>query len=297
MHLFPAGEMIGRDGRQFNLASPLTVMAAFEAGGVDLPVDYEHQSDQNPQLRSGPVPAAGWIKELKADARGLWGRVEWTGSARELIAQKAYRYISPSFYYTRAGKVITRLKGAGLVHKPNLQLKALAAQEEDMNPDTAIVEQLAALLKLPPDATGDDVLSEVESLLRQIATPPQPARAAMTDAPDPARFVPVEAVADLIREGHANRAAITAGRAEAKVADALARGFITPAMRDWATALCSRDEASFDTFLANTVPAWGHLATTMLPDTPSPGKRAASASPTAAAICAQLGLEPGTLKE
>jgi len=41
-----------------------------------------------------------------------------------------------------------------MVHKPNLHLKALAAQENDMNADTAIVEQLAALLKLPRTQPG-----------------------------------------------------------------------------------------------------------------------------------------------
>ncbi|MFD3192016.1 hypothetical protein ACFMPD_17400, partial [Sedimentitalea sp. HM32M-2] len=34
-HLFPAGEMVGRDGRQFNLADPSAVMRAFEADAVD----------------------------------------------------------------------------------------------------------------------------------------------------------------------------------------------------------------------------------------------------------------------
>jgi len=68
-------------------------------------------------------------------------------------------------------------------------------------------------------------------------------------------------------------------------------------MRDWATALCNRDEASFDAFLTKAVPAWGHLATQVLPNVPPQSDRQAEASPTAAAICAQLGLEPGTLKE
>jgi len=77
-------------------------------------------------------------------------RPDRAARSRDLITQKAYRYISPSFYYAGAGKVITRLKGAGLVHNPNLQLEALAAQEDDMNPDTAIVEQLAALVETAP---------------------------------------------------------------------------------------------------------------------------------------------------
>lgn len=95
VQLFPVGQMIGRDGRRFNLADPQMIVSAFQDDAVDLPVDYEHQSDTQPEQRSGPVPAAGWIKELKADKTGLWGRVEWTAQARELITGKAYRYPLP----------------------------------------------------------------------------------------------------------------------------------------------------------------------------------------------------------
>lgn len=95
VQLFPTGQMVGRDGRRFNLADPAAVLRAFQADAVDLPIDYEHQSDRQPDQKSGPVPAAGWIKELKADASGLWGRVEWTAQARELITGKAYRYPLP----------------------------------------------------------------------------------------------------------------------------------------------------------------------------------------------------------
>jgi hypothetical protein len=135
VHLFPAGRMTGRvcrallcnsretgdcrqsprGGREFDLADPQAVIAAFEAGAADLPVDHEHQSDRQPDARSGPVPAAGWIKELMSDASGLWGRVEWTTQARDLISERAWRYISPSFFFTKAGNAIIRLKGAGQV--------------------------------------------------------------------------------------------------------------------------------------------------------------------------------------
>ncbi|MCE8536754.1 hypothetical protein KBY27_04725 [Ruegeria pomeroyi] len=75
VHLFPLGEMTGRDGRRFSLSDPNAVIDAFRRGGVDLPVDYDHQNDRPPQS-GGPVPAAGWIKDLKITETGLWGRVE-----------------------------------------------------------------------------------------------------------------------------------------------------------------------------------------------------------------------------
>jgi phage I-like protein len=97
VHLFPSGPMVGRCRRRFDLAEPDAVITDFRKRGVDLPIDYEHQSDTPEAKRNGPVPAAGWIRDLRADDTGLWGRVEWTDTAREMIARHEYRYLSPSF--------------------------------------------------------------------------------------------------------------------------------------------------------------------------------------------------------
>ena len=154
VHLFPEGKMTGRDGRIFDLADPGALVLAFQSSGVDLPIDYEHQNDVPEAKLHGPVPAAGWIKELKADAGGLWGRVEWTATAAEMIARKEYRYLSPSFLCHPKSRQIVRLKGAGLVHNPNLHLKALASQETDMPPDAPdaaqLMQSLVKMLGLAP---------------------------------------------------------------------------------------------------------------------------------------------------
>ncbi|PYF05819.1 Mu-like prophage I protein, partial [Rhodobacter viridis] len=75
VHLFPPGKIEGRDGRRYVLSNPAAVMRGFEQRGVDLPVDYEHQSETTEARMRGPVPAAGWIKELRLEDTGLWGRV------------------------------------------------------------------------------------------------------------------------------------------------------------------------------------------------------------------------------
>lgn len=307
VHLMPPGRIRGRDGREFVLDDPQAVIAAFAGNGADLPVDYEHQSDTRPDLRSGPVPAAGWIKELKAGADGLWGRVEWTAQAREMIAGKAYRYLSPSFYYDKASKAVIRLKGAGLVHKPNLHLKALAAEEDLAAGDGGLLKRLAAVLDLPEDAAEEDVFKTLDAMTRLVrdmtrnaATQAAELRElrSMAAMPDPARFVPIDAVQELMAGLGAERTAQRMERAEAKVRAALAKGYITPAMKGWATALCASDEASFDAFVAKAVPHFAGLSQPLLPAAP-PERAAAGAvqSDAAAAICAQLGLAPGALKE
>ncbi len=73
VHLLPPGKMQGRDGRAYELADPPGLILAFQSGGIDLPVDFEHRQRQgrSPTSRAGAW-RAGWIKELRADASGLW---------------------------------------------------------------------------------------------------------------------------------------------------------------------------------------------------------------------------------
>ena len=73
VHLLPTGFMKGRDGRSYDLADPGGLILAFQANGIDLPVDFEHQND-------------------KPEAR-LKGPVEWTASAAEMIGAREYRYL------------------------------------------------------------------------------------------------------------------------------------------------------------------------------------------------------------
>lgn len=76
------------------------------------------------------------------------------------------------------------------------------------------------------------------------------------------------------------------------------RGYLSPAMRDWATALCRSDEASFDTFMASSVPAFAHLFAPPMDHMKKPPPATAhrrEGSPEAEALCAQLGLPPGSL--
>lgn len=62
-----------------------------------VPIDYEHAILE--AAGTGvPVPAAGWIKSIDdaPDAQGiLWGSVQWTPRAAEMIQAGEYKYISP----------------------------------------------------------------------------------------------------------------------------------------------------------------------------------------------------------
>jgi phage I-like protein len=80
----------GREPVEVDGEALARVVAAFKSRGVDLVIDYEHQS-----LQGRRAPAAGWIKALEAREDGLWARVEWTAQAQEYLQQREYRYFSP----------------------------------------------------------------------------------------------------------------------------------------------------------------------------------------------------------
>ena len=179
VHLLPGGEQIhARDGRKYTMLDPGAIILDFEERAVDLPIDYEHQMARTSKDHKGPVPAAGWIKELRHDASGLWGRVEWTATAREMIARKEYRYLSPSFMHNMAGQVM-RLTGAGLVHKPALHLEALAQETPTMPAETPIpwstvIASLLETFGLSKDATEEEALDALDAFA--VRSPRAPAR-------------------------------------------------------------------------------------------------------------------------
>ena len=185
------------------------------------------------------------------------------------------------------------LKGAGLVHNPNLYLTALASQETPMlppnkpqTPEAAdLVAALAKLLNLPADTPAEDLMAKVAELLKA--------------PPDPAKFVPIEAVQDMMSDQRSERATLSAGRATDKVNAAVRQGYLTNGMRDWALSLCASDEAAFDSFLAKAGPTFAYLlkpSHTAQAYIGQGGQRETHAdSEMEAAVCAQLGLKPGTL--
>ena len=160
VHLLPSGSDIRTfDGRgPYRVTDPAAVVAASinaDRLNGDLPVDENHSTDlRGPQ--GGEAPARGWIKELQARSDGIWGRVEWTGAGKSLIADRAYRGISPVFLHEQDGRVIQILRAA-LTNQPNLRGLAAINQESPVS----FIEELRAKLGLPDTAVEADVVAAV----------------------------------------------------------------------------------------------------------------------------------------
>lgn len=279
VHILPLGTVKTRDGRTFKIDNPAKLISQFKNDGIDIAVDYEHNLDSPTIQRvDGPIPAAGWIKDMQLRENGIWARVEWTKPAAEMLAVKEYRYLSPTINHTLDGQV-TRIRGLGLVHRPAMRLTAMCSETgeaSETSADTSLA-LVKATLGLDAQADAATVIATLRDRL----------------VPDPAKYVPVEVVTGLLHNRNEQVALMSQQQALAKVDQATESGYLTPAMRDWAVALCSSSPEAFDGFIASATPAYANLFKTM-----APRKQTASASPDAdsASVAAQLGLDPSRLR-
>jgi phage I-like protein len=216
-------------------------VAAFQAHGTDIPIDYEHQTLGGPYSSpNGQAPAAGWIKSLiavssssvveGADGRplanGLWAEVTWTDEAREKLAARQYRYISPVALVRRSDRRLVGIHSVALTNKP------------------AIVGMLPVVNRIDaprpvPGGVGDWCAVEDRSIvaMRELLNLGESA-----DADEV-----LLAGADRIRT---LQDTMTARQAADRVAAAMSAGKLTAAQRDWAMDLARRDPAEFDKWQA-----------------------------------------------
>lgn len=161
VHLLPTteGSIETQDRRgPYHVADADTLIARSFAETDRLPIDENHATDLA-ALAGGPSPARGWIVEMQARADGIWGRVEWTRAGREMVADRAYRALSPVMLHDKAKNVLRVLR-ASLVNRPNLRgLAALNHQEDD---EMSLSERLAELLGC--EDTEDAIVDAVTSL-------------------------------------------------------------------------------------------------------------------------------------
>ncbi len=242
----------------------VTASAAY-MGPNDMVIDYDHQTVRAPAV-AGKAPAAGWIKQLQVRDDGIWGRPEWTAEASAELADRRYRYISPYFAYRPDGRV-TRIINAGLTNTPNLDLEAVASAMADERTSMKDLKAIASALGLGEDAgeaailaaiaalnAGTTVLTGLASALGAkqgddlVALASASVAAAKANKPDPAKFVPVETVAELRAEMSAMEARLDAADEKEKaamIAGAKAKGKLPPALEAHANTLDMTALASF----------------------------------------------------
>lgn len=274
VHLMTPGQMLARDGREFLLKNVSEVVQKSTSLSKVLVIDYEHQTDHS-EKNGQPAPAAGWIKELSVRSDGIWGRVDWTAKAADMIRNREYRFLSPTFTHSKTKPhTVGVILRAALTNSPALELTALATTQ-DGDPDMEFRKALAKALGLSENATEDDVLKalatslERTTALEAIAKASREALKLAEDAdekaiakavddlnqsvatasasgePDPAKYVPVEQVNALTKQVSDLQSGINADKASDAVEKAMNSGKVPPSMKEWATSYANKDLDGF----------------------------------------------------
>lgn len=206
----PDGEFTPSDGREMgvpawrmNAANAQRVIALAAARKTPLVIDYEHQT-LHKERNGQPAPAAAWFQSFEyRPGAGLFATAKLTRRAAQAIADEELAYFSPVFSYDAQGNVVEVLMG-GFTNTPAIDgmqaLAAAAAQLLSLKEDNTVDEFLATLrttLGLADDAGADDAVAAISKLKDDKTAAETAVAVATAKLPDPAKFVPVEALNQL----------------------------------------------------------------------------------------------------
>lgn len=136
----PLGDVTGADGRFYKIDAT-SVMASIR---THIPLFVNHDSYRE---------AAGWFNKDTIEARtdGIYASLELTPLGQTLVADKSYRYLSPT-YYVDDMRNVTEIESVGLVNLPNLLFKEL--NQKGAKPMTQIaptsIQQTTTTAQMPP---------------------------------------------------------------------------------------------------------------------------------------------------
>ena len=271
--ILPLGHVISSKG-EFNVdvESFAAMKQEIAKRGVDLVVDYEHQT-----LTGNRAPAAGWVKELILRDNDIAARVEWTSAAAEYLKNKEYRYLSPVVSARKTDGKAVDIHSLALTNTPAIEgltaiVNSSTFNKED-NKTMDIIQELAKLLGLGEGATEEQVLEAIKAALSDLQAL-KSAGEIKTDETVVANKAVCELLdlkagapaADVTAKIMALKGGIIGGvnvleqlkalqkqnderDANDSVTMALKNGKITPAQKDWALSYALSDKAGFASFV------------------------------------------------
>lgn len=136
-------------------------------GRLGLPVDVDH----SPEKR-GDTEAAGWVTSLRIKGSELWASVDWTSLGQELVRDRRYAYLSPSYvadYKDENGKSHgTALQGVALTNRPFLSMATVSLSQFHRTEEVATsttqesMREIAIKLGLAEDADEATILAKLD---------------------------------------------------------------------------------------------------------------------------------------
>ncbi len=270
--VLPLGHVVSSKG-EFDVdeESFRAMKAQIAQRGVDLVVDYEHQT-----LKGVEAPAAGWVKELKLEDGAITAVVEWTPRGAQYLENKEYRYLSPVVNVRKTDNKAIGLHSLALTNTPAIENMAAIVNSDTFEggQEKMDMQKIAELLGLGPDATEEQIMEALSALLAENKS----LKDGQQQPPENDKVVANKAVCELlglkagapVADATAKIMELKAGKVDgvdlvAKIAAlekqnaertadeavtmALKAGKITPAQKEWARGYALADAAGFAAFM------------------------------------------------
>jgi phage I-like protein len=278
LQIFPCGwvEIKGDEPFLVDETAMEEVIRRFNDRGVDMVIDYEHQTEADQE-----APAAGWIKALdNRGDEGLWAVVEWTERARQYLEKREYRYYSPVFLISRGERRLVELLRLALTNAPRLNsIRPIVAKAPDRerandikheNPDGKKEEKMDLLTKLvkrlglEESATEKEILEAIEAKLNEATQVIEVMSKEILHALDLqstagkseviGTILALKQKADLVQEAASLKQRLAERERDDLIAVALKERKITAAMLDWAKEQAMKDPEAFRVYLEKVPP-------------------------------------------
>lgn len=250
------------------------IKGAFDRRGVDLVIDYEHQT-----LTGDKAPGAGWIKDLRyVEGRGIEAKTDWTNEAAGYIERGEYRYHSPVFGVRKSDRRVVWLHSVALTNSPKTNhltpiLAKLDGQFTNGGQTMDFLKKLIAKLGLAEGSGEDQVLSKIDGIVAKnseletkLEKKPDKVEVVAKDVLDALGLKDGDTVSTVVASIHAlkqnDKGMVSRNEfeklqkqlrerdAQEIVAKAIAEGKITPDQADWAQEYAGRDIEGFKTFVS-----------------------------------------------
>lgn len=225
------------------------------AGRLGLPIDVDHA----PELK-GDTEAAGWITNLAIKGNELWATAEWNSLGKELVADRRYAYLSPSYkadLRDETGKSHgTALVGAALTNRPFLSMATVSLSQCDFAFATEVLDPSSTQENMPLDKilsalglAADADEATILSKLSDLKSTEQPKTVSLADQAKAEGMVllstdQLAGLTEKINEGAAAAASLSDMRFEQKFDKLLTNAegaLVLPAQKDMYKALYEVD--------------------------------------------------------
>lgn len=271
--VLPLGHVVSSKGEfDVDAESYEAMKAQIAKRGVDLVIDYEHQT-----LKGVQAPAAGWVKEIHLTDNSIEARVEWTPQAEKYLANREYRYLSPVITVRKTDNKATGLHSLALTNTPAIEGMAPIVNSlnfEGGSNNMEFLKKLAQLLGLGEDATEEQVTEALSALIAEHKSlkdgqqPPADAekvvankavcellglKAGAATEDVTAKIMELKSGTidgvNVVEELKALKKQSAERAADDAVTMALKAGKITPAQKDWARSYALSDPQGFASFV------------------------------------------------